>query len=69
MSEMYDTLKFERDGAVPIITLDRPSGGKVVDVVMARADASGDPVRPRHALISPPSRTRRLQRSRPSRGA
>jgi len=36
MSETYYTLKFERDGAVAVITLHRPQAGNAIDVNMAR---------------------------------
>jgi len=36
MSETYETLKFERDGAVAIVTLYRPQAGNAIDVNMAR---------------------------------
>jgi 2-(1,2-epoxy-1,2-dihydrophenyl)acetyl-CoA isomerase len=36
MNETYDTLKFERDGAVAVITLHRPQAGNAIDVNMAR---------------------------------
>jgi len=36
MSETYETLKFERDGAVAIVTLHRPQAGNAIDVNMAR---------------------------------
>lgn len=36
MSETYETLKFERDGAVAVVTLNRPRAGNAIDVAMAR---------------------------------
>jgi 2-(1,2-epoxy-1,2-dihydrophenyl)acetyl-CoA isomerase len=36
MTQTYETLKFEHDGAVAIVTLHRPQVGNAIDVVMAR---------------------------------
>jgi 2-(1,2-epoxy-1,2-dihydrophenyl)acetyl-CoA isomerase len=36
MIPVFDTLKFERDGAFATITLHRPAAGSAIDVVMAR---------------------------------
>jgi enoyl-CoA hydratase/carnithine racemase len=32
MSETYETLKFERDGAVAIVTLHRPQAGNAIEI-------------------------------------
>ncbi|MET0238534.1 MAG: enoyl-CoA hydratase/isomerase family protein [Sphingobium sp.] len=36
MTETYQTLRFERVGAVAVITIDRPQAGNAIDVAMSR---------------------------------